>query len=179
MADQLPDLIEVALRARSEHRLDEALAALTEAVELSRAASNQPRLAQALVGLGRIERDLKDSEPSLRHYTEAAKIYQQLGDSLSFAHAIRHAADMLRHEHRLQDAKQNYTEALDTYRNHPDTNPLDLANAVRGLALLERETGNLVASKSLWQEARSLYESVGIQAGVDESDAQLGLFNRK
>ncbi len=173
MADHPSDLISAGSRARSEQRLDVALAAFAQAVLLCRASADDSLLAKALTGMGQIERDLKHSEKSLNHYGEVVAIYRRLGEPQRLAHAIRHVADILRNESRHEEAKQRYAEALDIYRKHPDTTSLDLANAIRGLALTERELGDAFAAGQLWQEARTLYDSVGVQAGVEESERQL------
>lgn len=116
---------------------------------------------------------MNDNQSSLRHYTNAVEIYRDQNDSLRLAHTLRHVAEILRHEGHLAEAGQNYIEALDMYRKHEGTPPLDLANTLRGFALLKTDLNEVAASERLWQEARTLYQSLGIQAGVDESDAQL------
>jgi transposase len=51
--------------------------------------------------------------------------------------------------------------------------PLDLANAIRGFALLAADAGETERATSLWQEARRLYDAASVQRGVQESDAQI------
>ena len=49
----------------------------------------------------------------------------------------------------------------------------DLANAVRGFALLRESVGARKESRRLWQEAHDLYAKVDVPAGVRECLAKL------
>jgi len=130
-------------------------------------------LANSLIGLGQIERDLKNTGAALQHYTEAVDISRGPATPLRLAHTVRHLADIFREDGSIESARPLYEEALKIYREHPDTPPLDLANAIRGFALLRGSAGENDESRILWEEARTLYKSVNVQAGVDESDAQI------
>jgi hypothetical protein len=68
---------------------------------------------------------------------------------------------------------------LSLYRGHPETLPLDLANTIRGLAILKQDQGDLEQSRALWEEARDLYASLHVDAGVNESARRLSLLSRK
>jgi hypothetical protein len=72
-----------------------------------------------------------------------------------------------------------YNEALQLYRADSRTAPLDLANAVRGLALLKFHTRQDEDAMRLWQEARDLYQATNIDAGVEESSRRLGLLAQR
>jgi tetratricopeptide (TPR) repeat protein len=82
-------------------------------------------------------------------------------------------ADILRENGSPEDASLRYEEALKIYREYAETPPLDLANTLRGFALLKADIGEKEEAKSLLREARSLYESVNVQAGVEESELQI------
>ena len=166
-------LIRLGYEARREKRLENAKQFFAEAVEFCRAAADQEVLARSLTGLGQIERDLKNNAQALQHYEEAASIYRSLPDPLRFAHTIRHAGDILRDQGSLERARPCYEEALTIYRGHPETPDLDLANAIRGFALLVADAGETEQAESLWREVKKLYNAVNVQAGVEESDAQI------
>lgn len=102
-------------------------------------------------------------------------LYRAEGDPLPIAHTVRHVADILREAGRHKLAEPCYYESLKLYRGEAATAPLDLANAIRGFALLKSNTGEAEAAKALWEEARALYAAVGVEAGVAESDRRLGL----
>ena len=173
MTEDSDELLKLALQARRENRLADAKRHLEKAVNLCREADATVDLAQALTRLGGIERDLGNNERSLKNYEEAAAIYRARGDAQRLAHTIRHVADINLDEGHLGRAEPCYREALTIYRNQEKVRPLDLANAIRGLALLRGQTGDAAEATSLWKEARVLYSAVDVQAGVDESSRQI------
>jgi tetratricopeptide (TPR) repeat protein len=166
-------LIASGYKLRKELRPEEAHEIFLEAVRLSRKAVDPALLASSLIGLGQIERDLKNSHAALQYYREAVDILRSEPKQLRFAHAIRHLADILREDGSPKDAAVYYEEALKIYGEHAETPRLDLANALRGFALLKGGIGENEEAKSLWREARSLYQSVNVQAGVEESERRI------
>ena len=101
-------------------------------------------------------------------YTIAAKLYYQRNDVLSYAHTIRHIADIYQQELNPLSAKPLYEEALEIYRGNLNTKLLDLANTVRPYALLLEQQGDSSAALKFWEEARNLYGSLRIEEGVLE-----------
>ena len=169
----LETLLKEGYQARREDRLAEAKGCFTQAVDLSRTANDEAMLAKALVGLGQIERDLHETDAALRHYEDAVAICRKFDDPLSLAHTVRHVGDILRNQERLELAAPCYEEALEIYRRQAETPPLDLANAIRGYALVKAGTGDKEEAAKLWQEAGGLYAAVGVEAGVAESEPQV------
>jgi len=168
-------LLKHGYQARRERRLEDARTTFAESADLCRKSNDHHLLAKSLTGLGQIERDLHEIEPSLQHYQEAVAILRSLDDPQSLAHTIRHVGDIQREMNQLTPAEASYAEALAIYRNHPETDTLDLANTLRGYALLKAAIGEKEAAKLLWQEAGTLYAQVDVQAGVTESARQLAL----
>jgi len=164
-------------QARREHRFTEAKAFFSEAAQQARAASNNLQLVTALTRLGDIERDLHHPETALDLYQQASELIRNQpanpADSLTLAHTVRHIADIARELHRLDLAGPNYSEALAIYRSHPQTGSLDLANTLRGYAMLKTATGETQAAISLWQEAGTLYNQVWQEPGSPFSQADL------
>jgi tetratricopeptide (TPR) repeat protein len=175
MNDKIDRLMQQALEARRENRLDDAKRGLVEAVSLCREAAAPGKLAKALAGLGQAERDLHHNDAALRHYEEAAALYRMEGDPLKIAHTIRHVADIHRHEGNHRLAEGGYDEALRIYREQAETPPLDLANALRGSALLKESMGEIRQAREQWQEAGELYAEVRVEAGVAESKRRVEL----
>jgi tetratricopeptide (TPR) repeat protein len=170
-------LLEHARLAKKGHRLEEAAEllrkALTECVP-----SDSPALCATLYEeLAYVERNLRDLDTSQKLYRQASRTYRNLGNPLKTAHTLRHAADVLCEQKRLDQAGPLYAESLEIYRGHQDTPPLDLANAIRGFALLKEQAGDGKEALSLWREARDLYELAGIEAGVLESDRRIRLLS--
>ena len=169
MSDSMDSLLTRATRARLALRFSEARRDLQQAVEMGSRSKDQPRLARALAALGQIERDLHNDDGALRLYEEAAEVYRTLDTPLKLAHTVRHVGDILRHMGRLAAAGTSYTEALGIYRAHPETPPLELANALRGYALLKEAQGENAEAREMWEEAGSLYADANVEAGVVES----------
>ena len=178
MPGQAETLLMQGHQARREHRLDDAKGIFAEAVELVCSSKDRLALAEALAGLGQIERDLGEVDAALLHYREAEAVYQQLDEPLRYAHTVRHIADLLRGSWQFGAAAAPYREALEVYRGHPETPPLDLANAIRGYALLQEEIGEKQEAIAMWREARELYAQVCVQAGVDEGDRRIARLSR-
>ena len=175
MNEKSDQLIKQALQARRDNRLDDAKRDLLEAVALCRKGSERGELARALADLGQIERDLGHNDAALRHYEEAVAFYRARGNPLKLAHTIRHVADIQRHEGNQQLAESCYGEALRIYRDHPETPPLDLANALRGWALLKEAVGEIPEARAQWQESGKIYAELQIEAGVAESQRRMQL----
>src|SRR5271165_6268052 len=149
-------LLKQGYEARREHRLAEAKDSFAEAVDLCRGASDQVMLARALTGLGQIERDLHETDAALKRYEDAVALYRTLDEPLLLAHTVRHVGDILRGQKKLELAAPCYKEALEIYRSHDHTAPLDLANTLRGYALLKSGTERTEEAIELWREARGL-----------------------
>jgi hypothetical protein len=62
-------------------------------------------IAESLVGLAQIERDLKQNTAATEHYTEAVAILRNGPDPLRLAHTVRHLADVLRNIGSLEEAR--------------------------------------------------------------------------
>jgi tetratricopeptide (TPR) repeat protein len=169
MSDVLEEMLADAYHARRENRSADAKQVLIEAVEVCRRSNVPTDLARALTGLGQIERDLKNTEVARHYYEEAVTIYREQGDLLRLAHSVRHVGDIYLEEGQLVPAEPCYQEALKIYRANAGTAALDLANTLRGFAILKQELAQKEEARQLWMEARDLYESMNVDAGVAES----------
>jgi tetratricopeptide (TPR) repeat protein len=173
MSIEIDAILLTARKARNEHRLQDAKSALFDGVEKCRQTGQLAELPLVLKALGQIEHDMGNPEGALPLYEEAVSIYREHDQPLALAHTIRHVADIQRGLARTELAEANYREALAIYRAHPQTSPLDLANAIRGLALLASDTGKNEEARVLWQEAHDLYAAVNVEPGVKESSRRL------
>ena len=173
MSDHTRNLIDRATQAQHDRRLTDARTAWTAAVELLRQEDDRPTLGPALRSLAEIERKLHDDEAARAHYEEAVELYRHLDDPLTLAHTIRHLGDVYRHANQPALAEPCYREALGLYRAHPEAAPLDVANAIRSMAVLKSVAGAVDEARALWEEAKQLYSATGIEAGVAESSRRL------
>lgn len=175
---QAGELIEQGRQARRDDRPDDARRHFAEAVVLARTVSAGRELIDALKGLGLVERDRGRPKAALRLYAEALALCRVQDDPLLVAHTVRHVGDLHREAGRLERAEPCYVEALELYRAHDHTHALDLANAVRPMALLRQAQGAHEEAITLWSEARELYAREGVEAGVVESDYHLARLER-
>ena len=166
MTEEVDRLLEQARRERLEDRPDAARSLLVRAVALAREAEG-PALGRALAGLGQIARDQGEEAEALRLYREAAALAEDGDDVLVFAHRLRHIGDMHLDAGRLDEAGPLYDRALAFYRGRDDARPLDLANALRPMAILKHKQGQAETAERLWAEARTLYEQAGVRVGPD------------
>jgi tetratricopeptide (TPR) repeat protein len=179
MSQVADKLLTQALQARREGRLQDAERDLVDAVDLCRKADVPTELAAALTALGQIERDLHHLDSSRQHYEEAVALYRAQSDHRKLAHTLRHLGDIHRSEQRTELAESCYGEALTLYRSDAQTPPLELANAIRGLAILKHDSGAAGPAKLLWTEARDLYAIVNVKEGVAESSRRLALLSQR
>src|SRR5258705_5820955 len=135
------NLMKAANRARLEERPADALRDYAEAVTICRQSGAKRELIKALKGLGQIERDLDRGDAALPLYEEAVAICREEGDPLLLAHTVRHLGDIHQEARRTELAEPCYIEAIAIYRSDDHTEPLDLANAIRPLAILTDEAG--------------------------------------
>jgi len=173
LTEQALKLMSEANRARLEDRPEDAHRDYATAVALCRQSGARRELIQALKGLGQIERDMDRGDAALRLYEEAVALCREEDDPLMLAHSVRHVGDIHRDAGRAELAEACYLEALAIYRNNEHTDTLDLANAVRPLAILKDAAGEVAEARRLWAEARDLYAAANVQQGALESSRRL------
>ena len=173
MTETFKELFARGYRARSENRLAESRAAFLEAVRKAAVEADRPSLAEALCGLAQAERGIGNPEAAGHHYANAVVLYRELGLPERLAYTIRHEADILRETCKAVEAESLYLEAEKIYRQLGEQAALDLANTLRGLALVNELAAKIDASKAFWQEARELYERCKVKAGIKECDERL------
>lgn len=159
-------LVEEARQARLENKPGEARDRLTAAVALSRQTGTRSDLVVALKALGQIERDSGRGDVALPLYEEAVALCRAAGDPIKLAHTVRHVGDIHREAGRFDLAEPCYLEALALYRANEQTRPLDLANAIRPLAILKGDAGEYGEAVRLFEEARDLYGAANVAEGV-------------
>jgi tetratricopeptide (TPR) repeat protein len=178
MTDAIDKLLTQAAQARRDKRPVDARRDLTEAIALARA-GNDRALACAVTALGRIERDMGHADAALASYQEAAAIYREQGNALKLAHTIRHIGDIHQGAGRPAQAEPCFQQAIAIYRANPETPALDMANALRPLALLKDDAGEFDEADRLWDSAKELYASAKVLPGVAECSVRLALLARR
>jgi len=141
---------------------------LRQALKLSEKEGMFADQARVFTALGQIARDQGRLDEALAFYQQAAEIYRSNGPELKYAHTVRHIADIHLDNQAATVAEPLFNEALAIYRADPTADSLDLANAIRGTALAKVMLGKLEEGQALIEEARGLYERLGVEAGVAE-----------
>ncbi|MGH9498346.1 MAG: tetratricopeptide repeat protein [Terriglobales bacterium] len=178
MNDVVDKLLAQAQAERREYRYSDANGCLIEAVAICRNAGAHTDMAPVLANLGQIKRDLHDLDSARDCYIEAVSIYREQGAARKLAHAIRHLGDVHQELDDLKSAEACYREALILYRAESGTPPLELANAIRSVAILRDRMGEGEKAILLWTEARDLYATANVQTGVDECTKRMAGVNR-
>jgi tetratricopeptide (TPR) repeat protein len=173
MADEFQELFANGYRARRERQYAESRAIFFEGVRRAAEQANRPALAEALCGLAQAERDIGNCAAAHHQYANAALLYREIGPPSRLAYALRHEGDLARELNKPEEAESAYREAETIYRGLGNDARLDLANTLRGLALVKEGTGPAQASKPLWTEARDLYLRCDVRVGVEKCDQKL------
>jgi tetratricopeptide (TPR) repeat protein len=79
-------------------------------------------------------------------------------------------ADLMLHLDRLESAEKEYLQVIQIYRSVANFHEMDLANALRGYALLLEKKNKSKEAVIAWKEARGLYDKYKIAEGVQEAD---------
>jgi len=175
MAENFQVLFKQGYLARREGRVAQSRAIFIDGVRKAAEEGDEPSLAEALCGLAQAENDIGNCEAAQHHYANAAVLYRRIGPPERLAYAIRHEADLLRQSQHSSEAETLYLEAEAIYRQGGEDSALDLANTLRGLALVKEAQGDLNASRPRWQEARELYATCNVKVAVAECDKRLSV----
>jgi len=173
MGETFQELFARGYKARREGQPADSRAIFLKAVRSAAEEGDRPSLAEALCGLGQAERDIGNLEAARHHYANAAVLYRQIGPPARLAYALRHEADILRESCVPAEAEPLYVEAEGIYRQQGEEAELDLANTLRGLALVNESSGRSDAARSLFQQACELYAECKVEAGVAECNKRL------
>ena len=155
--------------------VDGARQLLMDTVERLRGEGTSIDLANTLRELGELERWRSDHTAATRHYEESVALLREMDEPLKLSHTVRHLGQVLQEMGDIERAESCYQEALDLHRSHGKPLSLDLANAVRYLAVVKVERDATHDASLLWREAHDLYRALNIQAGVAEGAACLAL----
>lgn len=155
--------------ARRENRLLQAQKTARMAVDAAEKIEDPEIWKRSINQLAQIERDLDRDDTAVDLYNRIIQLSHKLGQKAIKAHAFRHIADIHLDNRLFKVAEIFYRHALNIYRKEPGISRLDLANTLRGLALLKTRL-NQTEAVAIWKKARRMYASAGINTGVDECD---------
>ena len=146
---------------------------LVRACEICEQMDAKPEHSVALGKLGHVALDLGDPDRARTLFEKSVAVAREANDPLRLAHAVRHLGQVNHRLGRLESAGHCYAEALDLYDKSGTAHPLDHANALRPMAALREEAGDVEEARLLWRRAANLYRSVGVDEGERECEAHL------
>ncbi|MBV9063857.1 MAG: tetratricopeptide repeat protein [Alphaproteobacteria bacterium] len=167
------ELMEEGRQARRAGKKEEARAAFVRARDAAAAAGDSAGEAEAWCGLAQLAHDSGELASGADLYGRALPLFRGAGASERGAHTVRHIADVQREAGQFEEAERSYAEAMSIYRQNTEVSPLDIANALRGYALLKEAVGDTASARAMWEEAGELYQSFGVEAGVAESNKRI------
>jgi tetratricopeptide (TPR) repeat protein len=175
--------IERGLDARRDKRPDDARAAFAEAADIFQSLGLKAQLAETRTRQAQIERDTRNFAEAFAFQSDAIALERPLGAPRTLAHMLRHAGDILQDWGRHADADPYYDEMIALYKSLADIPPLELANALRSVALHTGFMGERQKSIELWRDVRNRYAALDDQflaltgvrenPGVKEADRRL------
>jgi tetratricopeptide (TPR) repeat protein len=146
-------------------------------VDALRSSTDRAALAHALRDLGELERG-RSADAARMRYEEAVSILRELDTPLTLAHTIRHLGDIYTKAGRHSLAEQCCEEAVAIYRTHSNASALDVANAIRSLAVVKERLTQLDQARQLWQDAHNRYAALNVVEGTAEAAAHLSRLTR-
>lgn len=167
-----------ALAARVEAIAARVEADLVRAREICERIGAKRELSIALGKLAHVALDRGDADKARALLEDAVAAARAAGDPLRVAHAVRHLGQVHHRQGRWDQAEACYREALDLYEKADGGSSLDHANALRPMAMLLEDRGDVEKAVGVWREAGRLYRSAGVTAGVEECEARMGLPGR-
>lgn len=148
-----------------------AVDALTRALEINRSLGDRLGQANALTYLGRAQTRAGRYAEAEQALTRALEIYRAVGQRSNEAWALNHYAAALAATGRRKRALELYHRALDMNRelNKPD----DEALSLEGIAEHQLATGDAAGGVARLQQAREIYERLGMARDADRVRARL------
>lgn len=172
MNREVATLLESAWSKRGEERYDEAHSLLMQARSLC-ADDDYHALGRIFHIYMQLDYDQGLLPEALELCLKSLVYYQKAGISDRIAHATRHLADLQRRLGQLDESESNYRKAIRIYKDSPTPPAGDFANALRGFAMVLERLNKPQAAIAAWREAKARYQSLGVQAGVDEASAKI------
>ena len=171
---EIDALVSQAWQARRDEQLDKAQTLLLEAVGLCRTDTlMKAELVNILRKLAHVHQDLGEVDAAVTVLTEANDLCSELDDDHLSAHTLRHLGDVYRSKGMLEEADPVYAEALAYYQNADTISELDLANALRSMALLRELQNDAEQAVFYWRQAQYYYQATHIQPGVAECEDRI------
>jgi tetratricopeptide (TPR) repeat protein len=165
-------LLDEARLAFGTYRYDEARAAATEALRLSKAPDQNMIRAHLLRLMGDADSREDNVDAAREHYEKALPIFREVHDRVGEANTLRSLGDLDVKEAKLEAARAHYQEALAIYRQLGSG--LGEANTLQFLGDLEVREDKLEAAREHYQRALPIYREVRDRVGEANTLQSLG-----
>ena len=169
---EVSNLLDQAWQARGKSNYSESKRLLTKAKKLC-GPQDFDLLGRVFHICMQYEYDYDNLEEALAFNQKSISYYSKAGNSDRRAHALRHRADLQRALGLGDEAEANYDQVLEIYRNESNTSQGDLANALRGYALLLEGQNRFSEAIMIWTEIKSIYHNLDIPMGVSEASQKI------
>ena len=113
--------------------------------------------------------DKNDLPKALEMYEQSLEFYRKADNRDKIAHSTRHIADNQRELGQDENSERNYRLAVGIYKSNTRTFAGDLANALRGFAIVLESRNKIPEAIAAWEETKDLYRECDLQMGQDEA----------
>ncbi len=174
MASQsdLQQFLEDAWSRRREGNYEEARAQVLKAGEACRD-DDYNTLGRVYHIYMQLEYDRDNFDDALVLCRKSVAFYEKSGDTDKIAHATRHLADLLCAVGNYAESESKYRDAIKLYDDSTLSHRGDIANALRGFAIVLEKGNKRQEAIAIWGRVRESYRECKLQAGVDEANQRL------
>ena len=169
---KIKELLAEAWIGRRQEKYDEAKSLVDEAQKLC-SKSDYDSLGRIYHVYMQFESDHDNLLKALALCKKSLSYYKKTGNKNKIAHSTRHVADLERHLRREIDSERSYRTAIAIYRDNTNTYKGDLANALRGFAILLEKLKKFKEARETWKETKQLYQACNLLEGVSEAIKKL------
>lgn len=117
--------------------------------------------------------DHEQLNQALAYCQQSLNYYKRANNRERIAHSTRHMADLQRHLNQYNESELNYRQAIEFYKSASSVHPGNLANTLRGFAILLELQEKFEEAINAWEETKELYLTCNLQEGVDEANQKL------
>src|SRR6266511_2281634 len=142
-------------------RLEEAVRAYEQALDIFRSAGDRVGGARALSNSGIVYRELGRLEEAGRAYEQALDIFRSAGDQVGEARALSNSGIVYQELRRLEEAVRAYEQALDIFRSAGDR--VGEARALSNSGIVYRELGRLEEAVRAYEQALDIFRPIDDQ----------------
>jgi tetratricopeptide (TPR) repeat protein len=162
---------------RHAGRLKEAERVYTKALELSRAAKDEARVALAYERLGAVSQARRRPEEAEAKYQEAISLYGTRRDEAGLARIYSRLGDLYATQGNFNEARAMYRDALAIHQTLGDSTRVGVDYANLGGAYIAQ--GLFKPGKEMYHEALKINEALGQKAGMALVYSDLGWVARR